>query len=233
MPGLYEALLAFQKDAPHIEKDATNPHFKNRYPSLDALMPVVVAALNKCGLVLVQLPGHEQGNPTLTTRLVHAESGELVEATMSLLTAKHDPQGQGSALTYARRYALMSFLGLVADEDTDGQPASGSAGPAKRSRKPEAKRAATGNAAGTSAGIDTSGGQANTVERDNEDTPSGVVSEEQRLELFNLVKELGVSGARYREIIKYTTGQPVPANIPADRFKDVVNAVKAEGVPFG
>jgi hypothetical protein len=216
--GLYEALLAFQKDAPRIEKDATNPHFKNRYPSLDALMPVVLAALNRCGLVLVQLPGHEQGNPTLTTRLVHAESGELVEATMSLLTAKHDPQGQGSALTYARRYALMSFLGLVADEDTDGQPASGNAGSAKQTRKrPEAKKAASGPAAGT------------------DETPESwkqFASKEQRQKLFDVKNELGVSDSRLREILQEITHQRTTSAIPAELFAKVFEAVELEAIPF-
>jgi hypothetical protein len=238
MAGLYEALLAFQKNAPRIEKDAQNPHFKNRYPSLDALMPVVLAALNKCGLVLVQLPGHEEGNPTLTTRLVHAESGELVEATMSLLTAKLDPQGQGSALTYARRYALMSFLGLVADEDTDGQPASGSAGPAKRARKPEAKKAVSRPAAGTqeqAAPKSPSGAAAPGVERDNQDVPeawSQFATKDQRQELFELKRELGVSDVRLMEILEYVTGQKTTAAIPAELFDKVMENVQLEAVPF-
>jgi hypothetical protein len=60
----------------------------------------------------------------LTYILVHAESGTELRGEMALLPAKADPQGQGSAITYARRYALMAVLGLVADEDDDGNEGS-------------------------------------------------------------------------------------------------------------
>lgn len=127
------------------------------------------------------------------------------------------------------------------------EPASGSAGPAKRKPRPEAKTvAASAPAAGkadvgapsspsgapASAGIDTKSTPASaTVERDNEDTR--LVSEAQRRELFELVTGIGVSSGRYREIIEYVTGQTEPAGIPADKFDAVVLQVKAENVPFG
>jgi hypothetical protein len=127
MSALAQALLAFQKSAPAIQKDAINPHFGNRFPSLEGLMSAVVPQLNECGLIVTQLPTailvDGRPSPALRTRITHAESGEHLEDVM-LLMGKEDPQGQGSAITYARRYSLMAMLGLVADEDDDGNKAS-------------------------------------------------------------------------------------------------------------
>jgi ERF superfamily len=123
MSALPQALLAAQKDVPAVQKTSINPHFKNKFVSLDSLLGEVLPVLNKHGLVLLQLPTTVDGHPALRTRIVHAESGEAVEDTMLLMAAKDDPQGQGAAITYARRYSLMSMLGLIADEDDDGNRA--------------------------------------------------------------------------------------------------------------
>jgi hypothetical protein len=67
------------------------------------------------------LPGRDaDGEPALTYRLAHAPTGDAIEGTMPLLLSKNDAQGQGSAITYARRYALCAVLNLVADDDDDG-----------------------------------------------------------------------------------------------------------------
>jgi hypothetical protein len=122
--SLAAALLKVQAEAPKLQKDSINPHFGNRYIGLDSLMPQVLPILNKAGVLLVQAPTNIGGLPGLTTKLVHVDSGETVEDTMPLLLDKQNSQGLGSAITYARRYALMSILGLVADEDDDGHKAS-------------------------------------------------------------------------------------------------------------
>lgn len=124
--GLNAALLAVQQDAPELTKDAQNPHFGNRYLSLAGLVSQVLPILHTHGVLVIQQPTFTPAEqPALTTKLVHVESGEEIEATMLLvLGEKKDPQAQGSALTYARRYALMSMLSLVADEDDDGNRAS-------------------------------------------------------------------------------------------------------------
>jgi hypothetical protein len=123
--SLNEALLAFQKSAPALQKDKLNPAFKgSKYVSLDGLMPTILPLLNEQGIVLSQLPSHIDGAPALTTRLTHVASGEAVETTMPLILDKDTAQGQGSAITYARRYAIVSILGLVADVDDDGNKAS-------------------------------------------------------------------------------------------------------------
>lgn len=128
---LVAALHAFQAQAPTLQKDKINPAFRSKYLSLDGLMEQVLPALNAQGLVWVTMPGAGQdGEPALDYRLIHVSSGEEITGVMPLMLAKRDPQGQGSALTYARRYSLMAVLGLVADEDDDGNHASQGSAPA-------------------------------------------------------------------------------------------------------
>lgn len=120
---LVKALIGAQQEFAPLAKSATNPHFKNKFVPLNEVIETVLPVLNKHGLAISQFPTLTiDGEPGLTTMLMHV-SGQFLESTMPLLTAKNDPQGQGSALTYARRYALMSVLGLVGDEDDDGHAA--------------------------------------------------------------------------------------------------------------
>lgn len=125
---LYQALLAVQAELPHLQKTAINPHFHSKYVPLEDLHEVVLPILHKHGLVWVTMPmlGGVGDTPQacLHYRLIHAESGHEIEGLMPLVLGKNDPQGQGSAITYARRYALMAVLGLVADNDDDGNAAS-------------------------------------------------------------------------------------------------------------
>jgi hypothetical protein len=135
--SLMTALLAVQSALPEnpIRKDKENEQFKrggkaSKYVSLDAVMDVVLPLLNQNQLVWITLPGAgEHGEPTLAYRLIHADTGEALTGEMPLLLARQDPQGFGSAITYARRYSLMSVLGLTADEDDDGNAASGKSKP--------------------------------------------------------------------------------------------------------
>lgn len=122
---LAKALLAFQKDAPPIHFDAKNPHFGNKCASLAGVVAAIRPALNKQGVIYTQQPTTLDGLPALRTTLTHAESGDELEDVMPLFLAKSDAQGYGSALTYARRYALLSVLGLVGDDDDDANHASG------------------------------------------------------------------------------------------------------------
>jgi hypothetical protein len=121
--NLATALLEAQKAMPHVRKDDENPHFKNKFASLNAVLDTVLPILNDKGLVLSQLPTAVDGQPALRTVVIHAESGESIEDTMLLVLAKNDPQAQGSALSYARRYSILSTLGLVTEDD-DGAAAS-------------------------------------------------------------------------------------------------------------
>lgn len=128
MSELHQAIIAAQSEFGALPKTGTNPHFKNKFVPLHEVMQNVLPVLNKHKLALLQFPSYLLTNdglvPALTTKLIH-ESGEYEQDTMPLYLVKDDPQAQGSALTYARRYAAMSVLGLVGDEDDDAEPTRG------------------------------------------------------------------------------------------------------------
>jgi hypothetical protein len=130
MPGFNEALLSLQQAMPALQKDAINPHFVNKYITLGSLLDKILPVLHENGWILVQQVTQLEGKPALETILTHVESGNNINGKMLLMLDKENPQGQGSAITYARRYALMTVLNLTADEDDDGESAS----PARRSR---------------------------------------------------------------------------------------------------
>lgn len=117
---LTKALIAFHGRVEAIKKDAVNPHFKNTYASLAAILEGIKQPLAMSGLTFVQFPSGTNG---LTTRLMH-ESGEWMEDTFTMTPSKNDPQGVGSAITYQRRYSLGAVLGISTEDDDDGNAAS-------------------------------------------------------------------------------------------------------------
>lgn len=119
---LATALAKFQGQMITAHKGSTNPFFKAAYADLATVVKTASPALAEAGLSITQLIGHLEGQTTLTTMLMHS-SGEFVASEMPLLIGKQDAQGQGSAISYARRYSYMAIIGMVADVDDDGQQA--------------------------------------------------------------------------------------------------------------
>ena len=117
---LAAALFAAQEAMPDLVKDSTNPHFKNTYVSLDRVLDTVQPVLRAHGLMVTQSPDRD----VLTTRITLVENGESFVGEHPLVLERETPQAIGSAITYARRYALLAMLGLTADEDDDGVAAS-------------------------------------------------------------------------------------------------------------
>jgi hypothetical protein len=126
--ALAEALVAAQAELPcAITKDADG-QIQNRtyrYLTLDKLIEQTRPILTKHGLTLVQFPafilrGEDGALPALTTRLWHV-GGESMDQTMPLYLTEKTMQGYGAAITYARRYAWQSVLGIAAEEDTDAK----------------------------------------------------------------------------------------------------------------
>lgn len=136
---LEAALVAAQADMPKVEPDATNPHFKSRFVSLDHLIARTRPVLNKHGLAITQEPTHIDGQPALKTTIVHTSGAERGDV-MPLLVSKNDMQGLGAAITYARRYAWAAVCGIVSEEDDDAESISGEKAPPK-----SAEVAKTGN----------------------------------------------------------------------------------------
>lgn len=118
--ALAKALAGAQAEMRNPAKDSVNPHFRSRYADLATVRDAVIPALARQSLAVVQLPCESESGPTLVTLLIHS-SGEWIETSLSLRATKNDPQGIGSALTYARRYALQSVAGVAADDDDDGE----------------------------------------------------------------------------------------------------------------
>lgn len=115
------ALIKAQGDFAPAVKAKVNPHFKSKYVPLDAVLDAIAEPLRANGIAIVQQTDIEDARTVLVTRLVH-ESGEWIAGRYPVHPVKADPQGEGSALTYARRYALMALVG-IAPEDDDGNAA--------------------------------------------------------------------------------------------------------------
>ena len=104
-------------------KDKTNPAFRSKYADLGACLEAVEDALLTNGIALIQETSLDETGVTVETLFLH-ESGESMRCgKLHVPASKQDPQGYGSALTYARRYSLMAACG-IAPEDDDGNAAS-------------------------------------------------------------------------------------------------------------
>jgi len=117
------AFVKAQKEFGPALKSSTNPHFKSKYADLSACVEAVIDALNNNGIGMMQKLYENATGVSVETIFLH-ESGETLECgVLHVPASKQDPQGYGSALTYARRYSLMAACG-IAPEDDDGNMAS-------------------------------------------------------------------------------------------------------------
>lgn len=121
--ALAAALATAQGELKNPAKTSSNPHFKSKYADLATVRDVIVPVFSKHGLAIVQVPCEFDGGPALLSLLAH-KGGEWIESIFKLRLDKTNSQGVGSALTYARRYALQSIAGVAAEDDDDGQVAS-------------------------------------------------------------------------------------------------------------
>jgi hypothetical protein len=123
MKNIATALVKAQMAFGPALKTATNPHFRSRYADLSACVEAVMDGLNSNGIALIQQCSESDTGVIVETVFIH-ESGEMLNCgKLHVPAVKHDPQGYGSALTYARRYSLMAACG-IAPEDDDGNAAS-------------------------------------------------------------------------------------------------------------
>lgn len=119
---LAKALAKAQGEMSNAPKDATNPHFKAGYATLASLWDAIRIPLSSNGLCITQTFVFENEMLLLVTSLIHS-SGQYIVSKYPIIPIKTDPQGYGSAVTYARRYALAAMVG-IAPEDDDGHEAS-------------------------------------------------------------------------------------------------------------
>lgn len=117
MKNIATALVKAQKEFGPALKSSTNPHFKSKYADLAACIEAVVDALNNNGIALIQQLSECDSGVIVETLFVH-ESGEIFNCgKLHVPASKHDAQGFGSALTYARRYSVMSACGIAPEDD--------------------------------------------------------------------------------------------------------------------
>lgn len=119
---LAPALVKAQAAMAGATKSAANPFFKSKYANLEEVIKVVKEQFSANGLCFIQNPVSSEGHAGVETIILH-ESGEFISNEFLLKCSKSDPQGMGSAITYARRYGLQSACGIPSEDD-DGNAAS-------------------------------------------------------------------------------------------------------------
>ncbi len=127
MNELVKALVAARKEIGAAKKGSENPHFRSKYADLSAVIDAVKVPLENHGLTFVQ----DIDNHHVVTVVMHETGESLRLAPFPIIATKPDAQGNGSALTYARRYSLQTALGVPAEDD-DGNAASKTAGEVKK-----------------------------------------------------------------------------------------------------
>ena len=123
---LSAALVKAQAEMSGAVKDSANPFFKSRYADLESVIKAIKEPFAKYGLAYTQFPVNDDKGVGVVTRLIH-ESGEWLECSYTLplgfvkkdgvVEPRLDPQSAGSAITYARRYALQAMAGIPAVDD--------------------------------------------------------------------------------------------------------------------
>ncbi len=116
---LYAAIHKAQAKIETVRKNGENPHFKSKYATLDEIWESVKKPLNDAGLIVLCDVYTANGERLLTTRLIHAATGEEATCTFPIMAATNSPQAIGSAMTYARRYTLTALLEIVTGDGTD------------------------------------------------------------------------------------------------------------------
>ncbi len=131
MQAIAAALVKAQKEFGPALKTSNNPHFRSKYADLAACVEAVIDALNNNGIYLMQLNEERENGICVQTVFIHESGEQISSGALFVPASKYDPQGFGSALTYARRYSLMAACG-IAPEDDDANAAQASVAAAKQ-----------------------------------------------------------------------------------------------------
>lgn len=118
--SIYKKLNEFKKNVGAVKKDSSNPHYKSKYATIESVIDTIEEPLLSAGLGFYQ----SVKDMNLETVMYDIESSETLTSVVPLIIAKQDMQQLGSAITYARRYGLVSMFGLE-QEDDDANKASG------------------------------------------------------------------------------------------------------------
>ena len=132
---LASALSKAQGEVGTVTKDSANPFFKSHYASLAAVWEATRPILSKYQLSIVQMPSHDEAGYYVDTQLMHS-SGQWIRSRTYMKPVKDDPQGIGSLISYARRYALQAVT-MICPDDDDGEAAMGRTAPQKPVEAPK------------------------------------------------------------------------------------------------
>jgi hypothetical protein len=147
---LAASLAKAQSEMGAVHKDQDNPYFRSKFAGLSTVWEAVKPALTKNGLSIVQMPGSDERGYFVQTQLLHS-SGQWIRSTTYMKPAKEDPQGIGSLISYARRYALQAMV-MACPDDDDGEAAMGRTASQKPAEAPKpAAKAETPKAKATKA----------------------------------------------------------------------------------
>lgn len=115
--SIFSKLAEFNSIVTRVKKDKQNPHFKNSYADINSVLEAIIPPLSEAGIVFSQMPSIVEGRNALITSMVDVESEESILTSTSFLP-DGTPQQIGSAISYYRRYHLVSMLGLqMVDDD--------------------------------------------------------------------------------------------------------------------
>jgi len=122
--NIYSVILQARGMIGAVSKNAKNPFFKSNYADINNVIETITPVCESLGIVFTQCPKVIDGKDVLYTRLTLQDNNEqFIDSEVRLLLPSADMQKLGSAITYARRYALISMFGLETEDD-DGQSAS-------------------------------------------------------------------------------------------------------------
>lgn len=120
---LAKSLVTANKTVGNPKKNAVNPHLKNKYATLDAVIAAYKESYLSNGITVLENPKTEDGRVGVEITLLHETGQYITHDPFMLPPGKNDAQGHGSAVTYARRYALSAVMNISADDDDDGNGA--------------------------------------------------------------------------------------------------------------
>jgi len=140
---IFNGMMLFRAQLKQPSKDANNPFFKQGYVTLEGVMKSVDEALKGTGLSYTQIVSNDESGIGVKTIITHKSGQFFSTGVLSLTPEKKNPQGYGSAITYAKRYQLSALFGISSDKDDDGNQATPSNRPKQNYQKRQASRQQT------------------------------------------------------------------------------------------
>ncbi len=195
--------MKYHLEVKPAELNGYNPHFKSKYADLTSVLEACRVPLANQGLCIMQTTDiRSEGRLVLITRMYHV-SGQWRQCIYPVKPVKEDPQGYGTAMTYARRYSIATIAG-VAIEDDDGNNASG-------------KNGKSGNDKNTTPLVK----PASTIDYT-------IIGRTQQSELFVVMKDSEKTNEELLKYLKTNYGIEKSAYIKREWFNDILDWIKSE-----